>query len=98
MKFRSALIALALLGAPAAYAEAPAGQHRFGPHYKPSGKSKQAQDISKNAYGAFSLAPKAPRIGDTIADFTLPDTTGTFRFEDARKKGEVIVIFYRGDW
>ena len=97
-----ALVALASSGALAqGTAQKPAARavkEASGPMYKPSSYSKAPSDISTDAYGAFQFAPNAPHVGDTLADFSLPATTGTFRLEDARKKGEVIIIFYRGDW
>lgn len=55
--------------------------------------------ITRNAYGAYLYAPKAPQLGDTLADFELPIAGGnTYALRDARAKGPVVVIFYRGFW
>lgn len=55
--------------------------------------------ITSNAYGAYRFAPEAPQLGDTLADFELPNARGgTYRLADARAKGPVVVIFYRGFW
>ena len=55
--------------------------------------------ITSNAYGRYSGAPKAPQLGDTLADFELPRAHGgTYALRDARAKGPVIVVFYRGFW
>lgn len=55
--------------------------------------------ITSNAYGAYSGAPKAPQLGDTLADFELPNARGgTYALRDARAKGPVVVVFYRGFW
>ncbi len=75
-----------------------AGAAHAAPMYKPSAKSPAPVDISTNAYGAFSLAPKAPGIGDVVADFTLPTVDGTFSLKAARKKGDTVIVFYRGHW
>jgi hypothetical protein len=69
-----------------------------GPMYKPSSKSKAPLDISTNEYGAFRFTPDAPKIGDTLANFQLPSTRGTFDLERARADGPLVLVFYRGDW
>lgn len=69
------------------------------PQYKPSSSSKRAQAITTDAYGAYSDAPNAPRLGDVVDDFVLPTVDGgSFRLEEARKAGPVLVMFYRGFW
>jgi peroxiredoxin len=55
--------------------------------------------ITRNAYGAFKYAPEAPQLGDTIADFELPNARGgTWTLKEARAKGPVVIVFYRGFW
>ena len=48
---------------------------------------------------AFDYAARAPKVGDSAPDFTLPDQLGrqvslTAEFE----QGPVVLIFYRGEW
>lgn len=92
------LFSLLLLAASAAGAGNGPGSQPAGPMYKPSSKSKAPLDITTNAYGHSGLAPNAPKIGEVVADFELPSTTGTFDFEKARQKGPLVLVFYRGDW
>lgn len=55
--------------------------------------------ITRNAYGVYRYAPDAPQMGDTLADFELPNARGgSYALRDARGKGPVVVIFYRGFW
>lgn len=55
--------------------------------------------ITSNAYGAYDAAPKAPQLGDVVADFELPLARGgTFSLAEARARGPVIIVFYRGFW
>jgi hypothetical protein len=55
--------------------------------------------ITRNAYGAYDAAPNAPQLGDVVADFELPLARGgTFSLADARARGPVILVFYRGFW
>ena len=69
------------------------------PAYKPSKFSKAPIDITTNAYGAFKHAPKAPKIGDVVKDFTLPRASGgEFKLSEALKKGPMLIMFYRGHW
>ncbi len=69
------------------------------PMYKPSSSSPKRIAINTDAYGAYRSAPKAPKLGDVVEDFELPTVDGsTFRLEDARKAGPVLVMFYRGYW
>lgn len=57
------------------------------------------QDITTNTYGAFSTAPEATAIGDRVADFELPQMDGgRFALADARAKGPVAIVFFRGFW
>ncbi len=56
-------------------------------------------DITTNEYGAYPAASRAPEIGDTAKDFTLPLADGgTFDLARARAAGPVLVMFYRGHW
>src|SRR5688572_31232929 len=60
------------------------------PRYKPSSKSATAIPITTNAYGAFVLAPDAPKIGDRLPDFEVALVDGgTFRLAEARAAGPV---------
>ena len=45
------------------------------------------------------IVEKAPKVGDNITDFTLPNHLGTIiNLETLRKKGPVVIAFYRGGW
>jgi hypothetical protein len=67
------------------------------PSYKPSSRSPQPLDIRTNAYGASRNAPDALGIGARVPDFTVPRAGGgSVSLSDARAKGEVAIIFYRG--
>lgn len=69
------------------------------PKYLPSAYSDASVDILTDAYGAFGGAPEAPGLGATIEDFTLPLAGGdVFKMADARAKGDVVVVFFRGFW
>lgn len=94
----TALIAVTAAASPADAEEPSAKRWRFGPHYKASSRAPKAQDISKNAYGAYSYAPKAPKIGDRLANIKLPAVGDDFDLEAARKNGPVVIVFYRGFW
>lgn len=88
---RGSVVALALAGAAPVAAEPPA--------FKPSAYSDGPVDITTDAYGAFKDAPRAPGLGDVIADFTLPRVDGgTFRLSEELAKREVLLVFYRGHW
>ncbi len=67
------------------------------PLYKPSSFSESAEDISSNAYGASSLAPKAVGVGEVAPDFSLPVSGGgSFRLSTVAEDGPGAIIFYRG--
>jgi hypothetical protein len=69
------------------------------PMYKPSSKSAAPMPITDPTYGAFTGAPAAPGIGDTIPDFEVALADGgTFSLAQARKAGPVLLFFYRGFW
>jgi hypothetical protein len=69
------------------------------PMYQPSGNSPTKVSIADPAYGAFSGAPAAPGLGDTIPDFEVPLADGgTFSLAQARHAGPVLLFFYRGFW
>jgi AhpC/TSA family len=69
------------------------------PQYKPSGKSVAPMAITDPAYGAFTGAPSAPGLGDTIPDFEVALADGgTFSLAQARGAGPVLLFFYRGFW
>lgn len=68
------------------------------PRYRASSDGPRTP-ITENRYGAYDDAPNAPQLGDTIADFELPTADGApVRLADARAKGLVVLIFYRGFW
>ena len=69
------------------------------PKYKPASRAPAPIDITTNAYGYSRNAPDALRIGDTVADFILPQAGGgTVDLQHIRKDGPVVIIFYRGHW
>lgn len=69
------------------------------PPMYPPGSDTPRMAITRNAYGAYRYAPQAPQLGDTLADFALPNARGgTYALRDARAKGPVVVVFYRGFW
>jgi len=69
------------------------------PRYKPSGRSPAPMDIRDNAYGASRDAPHALRIGDHAPDFSAPRVGGGLvSLREARTRGPVVLIFYRGHW
>lgn len=68
------------------------------PMYSP-GLDAPPMAITRNAYGATMLAPKAPQLGDVLPDFELPRARGgTWSLREARARGPVVVVFYRGFW
>ena len=69
------------------------------PMYKPSSRSPAPMSIADPAYGAYSAAPGAPTLGDTLPDFEVALADGgTFSLADARRAGPVLIMFYRGFW
>jgi hypothetical protein len=89
--------------APAADAADPRDVTRAGdepPMYRPSSSPGPRVAITRNAYGAYAYAPKAPQMSDTLADFELPlgNREGTWSLREARAKGPVVIMFYRGFW
>lgn len=89
-----ALICLSLVTMLAAGAE-----DELFPRYKPSSRSAEPVDIRTNAYGASRDAPAALSIGERVADFVVPRAGGgVVSLGDAREKGGVAIIFYRGHW
>jgi len=68
------------------------------PMYRPSSSGPRVA-ITSNAYGAYDEAPRAPQLGDTLADFELPVARGgTWSLREARARGPVVIVFYRGFW
>ena len=92
-RLSNGLIVLATaIGALTAHADGP-------PRFKPSKYSEAPVDITTDAYGAYSNALQAPRMGDTLVDFTLPKARGgTFTLSKALKQGPLLIMFYRGHW
>ncbi|MFQ5926157.1 MAG: hypothetical protein ACE5MH_01840 [Terriglobia bacterium] len=42
---------------------------------------------------------RAPKIGDVVPDFTLPDQHGNLvKLSDSRSAGPLLLVFYRGYW
>ncbi|MFN0083309.1 MAG: redoxin domain-containing protein, partial [Ferruginibacter sp.] len=43
--------------------------------------------------------PQGLKVGDIAPDFSAKDQNGKMvRLKDLRKKGDVVIIFYRGQW
>ena len=63
---------------------------------------KDALEVMMNAtqeLGASGIAEQAPKQGDKLQDFELPNQTGEQRSLAAMlKNGPVVVTFYRGGW
>ncbi len=75
------------------------GASNAAPHYKPSSRSPEALDITTNSYGFSRSAPSALELGQQAADFTLPRAGGgVSSLAEARTRGPVVIIFYRGHW
>lgn len=54
---------------------------------------------AKTKLAASTLVKQALKRGDRMPDFELPDATGmTVKSSDLRKKGLLLVSFYRGEW
>jgi peroxiredoxin len=64
----------------------------------PTEKAKALQD-ALNKLRDSHLTDHALKVGQRMPDFSLKDVHGkTVRLKDLRKKGPVIVTFYRGSW
>lgn len=49
--------------------------------------------------GASNILDSVPKVGDTLADFTLPNHQGDRKsLSELREKGPVVITFYRGGW
>jgi peroxiredoxin len=73
-----------------AFADAVRG---FGPHFQ------DAVDRLVARLKNFDVGENAPKPGETLPPFVLPDETGQLvSLEDLLKKGPVAVTFHRGQW
>lgn len=55
------------------------------------------KDLQK--LSASGIVDNAPKVGDKIADFSLPNHLGNvLKLETLRKEGPVVITFYRGGW
>lgn len=55
------------------------------------------KDLQK--LSASGIVDNAPKVGDKIADFSLPNHLGNvLNLETLRKEGPVVITFYRGGW
>jgi peroxiredoxin len=53
----------------------------------------------QDALAAAGVPAAAVKVGDTLAPFELPDTTGQTRtLEELTAHGPVVIVFYRGGW
>lgn len=72
------------------------------PMYRQGSSGGERVAITRNAYGSYRYAPKAPQMSDTLPDFELPIGSsaagGTWSLREARAKGPVVIVFYRGFW
>ncbi len=69
------------------------------PRYKPSSRSPQPLDITRNDYGFSRTAPAALEIGDLAPGFVLPRAGGgSVSLQQMRTVGPTVLIFYRGHW
>lgn len=51
------------------------------------------------ALKASGIAARVPKVGDQAPDFTLPDLTGrAVSLGGLRRRGPVVLSFYRGRW
>ena len=65
-----------------------------GIHEFPEEKTGVMDGIKKEG-----IVNKAPKVGDKVPDFELPDIDGKMvSLSDLLKKGPVVISFYRGDW
>lgn len=68
------------------------------PRYR-AGSKGPLEPITTNGYGAYADAPHAPQLGDVAPDFELPLARGgSFSLAQARTRGPVVIVFYRGFW
>ncbi len=55
--------------------------------------------ITSNEYGANPRAPKAIEVGAVAPDFTLlAADESRVTLSEIAKRGEVVLVFYRGHW
>ena len=66
---------------------------------------KQAPDAARviddgiRQIAASGIVEKAPKVGDTVRPFALPDASGkTVKLTDLLAKGPVVLTWYRGGW
>lgn len=74
-------------------------------NYKASFRSNVPQDIqtlmkaATDELDSSGIASGAPKHGDTLPSFSLPNHSGTnVKLEDLLSKGPVVLTFYRGGW
>ncbi len=68
------------------------------PLYKPSSRSPEPLDITKNAYGFSNTAPAALKIGDVAPNFVVPGQGQMLELAKLSARGPVVIVFYRGHW
>ncbi len=55
--------------------------------------------ITSNEYGFDPRAPQAVRVGETAPDFTVPSAAGgPVTLSVLAKRGQVVLVIYRGQW
>ena len=60
---------------------------------------KAVMDRTNEDLARSGIAERAPQVGQTLADFELPNQHGQARrLADLRAQGPVVVAFYRGGW
>jgi peroxiredoxin len=64
-----------------------------------SGEVFGGLDAAAEGVAQIDFADRAPKVGESVPDFELPDVRGgVVRLSDLLRKGRVVLIFYRGGW
>ena len=62
-------------------------------------ETQNTMNAATNQLAASGIVDAAPKKGEKLADFELPNQAGEKRsLEELRAKGPVVVTFYRGGW
>lgn len=62
-------------------------------------KKRKIMEAAAEKLRRSQIAKKAPKLGETLKDFSLPNSKGkSISLRELRAKGPVIVTFYRGSW
>ena len=61
--------------------------------------ARKVMDAELNRLIESGLANRAPKAGETLPSFTLPNQNGIpISLEDILKNGPAVIVFYRGGW